>query len=549
MNSRDRWLLAGALLLLLVPVWVEPSGSWLAEPDEARYAEIPREMLASGDLVTPRLNGVPYFEKPPLLYWANAASLHLFGETPWAARLPTRLFGLGTVLVLLFGTAAIWGWPAGLAAAILYLASPAGFVFSRVVLTDAPLTFFFTATLFLARATILEREARLRCAALSALAGLAAGGGFLSKGLVAIVLPGAILIFWCLATRRARHLSSLLLGPALPVFLLAAAPWFILAERRTPGFLQFFFIHEHFQRFATPVAQRSGPIYYFVLVFVAGSLPALPFFFATLKRTRDWRRWRDEDPDAFFFLLGFAVVFFFFSLSRSKLPPYLLPAFPVAAALAARALIGARPRTTAGTAPWRASALLATLLPAWVLLDPTARAWVRDFHLVALAIGGLSILLIGAWAAPRLSRRSTAAALLSLAAGWTGFGLMAALAWPRIPPATALHDFSAAAAAAARDTGAKVVCYQTYIQGLPWALKSPVPVADYTGELEPQFEPDPKVRQALFWTREKFWSEWKSGKRALAVIRPGDLREFEKSEIPVRVLARAPKHFLIANYR
>jgi hypothetical protein len=185
----------------------------------------------------------------------------------------------------------------------------------------------------------------------------------------------------------------------------------------------------------------------------------------------------------------------------------------------------------------------------WVLVDPTARAWVRDFHLAPIAIPGFAVLLIGAWAAPRLSRKSTAAALSAFAVGWTGFGLMAALAWPRIPPATALHDFSATAAASARDTGATVVCYQTYIQGLPWALKSPVPVADYTGELEPQFEQDPKVREALFWTREKFWSEWKSGKRYIAVVRPGDLREFERSGIPARVIARGPRHFLLANFR
>jgi 4-amino-4-deoxy-L-arabinose transferase-like glycosyltransferase len=548
-NSRDRWILFAALLLLLVPVWVEPAGSWLAEPDEARYAEIPREMLAAGDLVTPRLNGVPYFEKPPLLYWSNAASFRVLGETPWAARLPTRLFGLGTVAAILFGVASVWGTSAGLAAAILYLASPYGFVFSRVVLTDAPLTFFFTATLFLARATVLRREARRPFRFLSALTGLAAGGGFLSKGLIAVVLPGAILFFWSLSTRRARHLSSLLFGPALPAFLLSAAPWFVLAERRSPGFLDFFFIHEHFQRFATPVAQRSGPVSYFLLVFFAGFLPALPFFFAALRRARDWRRWKDEDPDAVFFLLWFAVVFVFFSLSKSKLPPYLFPAFPAAAAIAARSLFPRRPSETARIAAWRWSAVLATLLPAWVLLDPTARAAVRDFHLAPIAIAGLGVLLIGAWTAPRMARRSPTAALAALAVGWTGFGLMAALAWPRIPPATALHDFSAAAAAAARETGATVVGYQTYIQGLPLALKSPVPVADYTGELEPQFERDPKVRESLFWTREKFWSEWKSGKRLIAVVRRGDLKEFQQTGVPARILASAPKHFLIANGR
>jgi 4-amino-4-deoxy-L-arabinose transferase-like glycosyltransferase len=540
-SPRDRWILLASLALLLCAVWVEPAGSWLAEPDEARYAEIPREMLASGDFVTPRLNGVPYLEKPPLLYWANAASMRLFGLTPWAARLPTRLFGLGTVLTLLFGTAAIWGAPAGLAAAILYLAAPLGFAFSRVNLTDAPLTFFFTLTLFLARAMLLRREAGRPSIILSALTGLAATGGFLSKGLVAVVLPGAILLLWCLATRRMRFLPSLLFGPALPVFLIAAAPWFLLAESRNPGFLQFFFIHEHFQRFSTSVSQRPGPIYYFVLIFLAGFLPGIPFFFSSLKKA-----WRRDEPEALFFLLWFAVVLVFFSLSRSKLPPYLMPAVPAAAALAARALFGGRPT---GPGAWRASAFLATLLPAWVILNPTARAWVRDYGLAPIAVAGFGVLLLGVWTAPLFAKRGSAHALGAFAAGWTAFAVMAALAWPRIPPATDPHAICAAAAAAARSEGATVVGYQTYLQGLPLALESPVPLADYVGELEPQFEPRPEIRDSLFWTREKFWSKWRSGNRYAALIRRRDLPEFEASGATARVLASSPKHLLLANYR
>jgi len=539
-NPRDGTILLAALLLLVAAVWIEPAGSWLAEPDEARYAEIPREMLASHDFVTPRLNGVPYFEKPPLHYWANAASLRLFGLTPWAARLPTRLFGLCTVATLVLGVAATGGIENGLAAGILYLAAPLGFAFSRINLTDAPLTFFFTATLFLARATIERREARLRWKGFSALTGFAAAGGFLTKGLVAVVLPGAILLLWCLAARRTRFLSSLLLGPGLPVFLLAATPWFVLVERRNSGFLQFFFIHEHFQRFASPVAQRPGPIYYFVLIFLAGFLPGVPFFLSSLRKS-----WTRDEPDALFFLIWFGVVLVFFSLSKSKLPPYLLPAFPAAAAIASRAFFDRQP---AGKWIWRASALLATLLPAWVLLDPTARGWVREYGLARIALAGFAILLMGAWAAPELSRRGGAAALGGLAVGWTGFGIMATLAWPKIPPATGPHAICAASVAV-RNGGATVVGYQTYLQGLPLALESPVPLADYLGELEPQFEPRPEVRESLFWTREKFWSEWKSGKRYAALIRQRDLKEFQASGVLARVLANAPKHFLLANYR
>ncbi|HKF44727.1 MAG TPA: phospholipid carrier-dependent glycosyltransferase, partial [Thermoanaerobaculia bacterium] len=413
-----------------------------------------------------------------------------------------------------------------------------GFVFSRVNLTDAPLTFFFTATLCLARATLSRREARLPWKALSLLTGLAAAGGFLCKGLIAIVLPGGILLLWCAVSRRTRFLPALLAGPALAAFLIVSAPWFVLAEKRNPGLLDFFFIHEHFSRFATKGASRPGPIYYFLLVFLAGFLPALPFFFSALERRR-----LSGDRDAQFFLIWFAVVLVFFSVSRSKLPPYLLPAIPAAAALAAKPVF-ARPR--AGPGAWLFSAALAALLPAAVLLDPATRSSVREFGLTGLAIGGFAVLLAGAFAAAGISRKSPAHALAAFAVGWTGVGMIAALGWPKIPNATGPRTLTTAAVAA-RNDGAAIVGYQAYLQNLPLALASPVPVADYVGEFEPQFERRSEVRDALLWTKEKFWAEWKSGKRYAALVRERDMNEFKGGT--VRVLARGPKQFLIANYR
>src|SRR5262245_50108885 len=166
--------LMAAFVVLLAVVWIEPRGSGLAEPDETRYAEIPREMLAAGDLVVPRLNGVPYFEKPPLLYWLNAASLCVFGETPWAARLPTRLAGLGTVALVI--VAANGAGAGGLAAAVFFLAAPMGFLFSRTNLTDGLLTFFFTATLLAGRAAILRRESGRPWIGMAALFGASCAG-------------------------------------------------------------------------------------------------------------------------------------------------------------------------------------------------------------------------------------------------------------------------------------------------------------------------------------------------------------------------------------
>ena len=240
-------------------VWLEPAGSGLAEPDETRYAEIPREMLAAGDLLVPRLNGVPYFEKPPLLYWVNAASLRVFGETPWAARFPTRLAGLGTLLLILVAARGIGA--GGLSAAVLFLAAPIGFLFSRTNLTDGLLTFFFTATLLAGRAAVLRREEKRPWLGMSAIFGAACAAAFLTKGLIALVLPASIFFIWAVSTGRfVATLRTLVLSPAPLVFLLLALPWFLAVERRHPGFLDFFFIREHFQRFARIAPRDNGRV-------------------------------------------------------------------------------------------------------------------------------------------------------------------------------------------------------------------------------------------------------------------------------------------------
>ena len=437
-------------------------------------------MLASGDYVTPRLNGIPYFEKPPLLYWANAASMRLFGATPWAARLPTRLFGLGTVIVLVLGTAAAWGAETGLAAGILYLASPYGFLFSRVNLTDAPLTFFFTATLFLARAAIARREARLPWKLLSLLTGLAAAGGFLSKGLIAIVLPGGILLLWCILARRTRFLSALLAGPALPAFLLASAPWFSLA-RKTQSRAS----STSSSSMSTSSASRPRSTCGRGRSTTSFSSSSRDFF----RRSRSsFRRCgapaSPDDRDAQFFLIWFAVVLVFFSVSRSKLPPYLLPAIPAAAALAARSVV--RPAARG----FRRLALLrrARGAPAGGGPDrpdaPRVGPRIRPHRHRGRRPRRPSPRIVRALSRCRSDPPRSAA--FALACGWAGFGIMAALAWPRLPNATGPHAL-AAAAVAARDDGATVVGYQAYLQGLPLALASPIPLADYVGELEPQF--------------------------------------------------------------
>ena len=533
-NAGERVLFA-ALVLLVAVIWLEPSGSGLAEPDETRYAEIPREMLAAGDFVVPRLNGLPYFEKPPLLYWANAASFRVLGETPWAARLPTRLAGLGTTLLIVLAVGQRRGRASGLGAGILLLACPIGFLLARTNLTDGLLTFFFTATVLAGREAI-GRRAQLRpWMGMAALTGAAAAGGFLTKGLIALALPGAILFLWCLGTGQRAHFLPLIFSPALPVFLALAAPWLLLVERRHPGFLQFFFVQEHFQRFATAAARRSGPPYYFVPVFLLGFLPGIPFFFSAARRTKR------TDPDAFLFLAWFAVVFVFFSLSRSKLPPYLFPAIPAAAALSERAI-------GAGRRLWLVQAVLATVSCAVIVLHPALRGEIMRLNLAAIVAPALAGLLVASWAAVLLAERSSALALTALAAGWAAFLGAVVLGWPRVPQAHLTADLAAAARAAAAPRGAPIVGYRHYLNGVSWELKSPIPVAGYLGELEPDFETRREAREALFWSTEKFWASWQSGRPVVALVRLRDLVEMMTAQPRARVVRFEGKHAIVANF-
>ena len=533
---REDRLLVAALLALLAAVWLEPSGSWLAEPDEARYAEIPREMLAAGDFVTPRLNGVPYFEKPPLLYWSNAAAFALFGQTPWAARFPTRVLGTGTALLLAFAVGRLRGRREGLASAIFLLAAPLGFTAARTNLTDGALTFFFTATLLAALATLRRDRTGRPTAALAAATGALAAAGFLSKGLIAIVLPGGILLLWAVAAGWVRNCRALLLSPAAPAFLLLAAPWPILAERANPGFLKFFFVQEHFQRFATPAASRPGPVYYFAGIFLAGFLAGLPFFF------RGAREALARDPISLYFLIWFGVVLVFFSVSRSKLPPYIFPALPAAAALAARGLAAGR-----GPTLWRLHAALAAVFVAACAATPDVRSTIAASGLLLLALTGAASVLAGAAVALASSR----------APGPRRGSRRLRLGGPlRRSRARLAADTARDRRARARRRGAirrrGVVGSGRRLPLLPAGLSvaSRPRCCRWRTSAESSRTGGCRSRAGseIFWSRDRFWEEWGSGRPLVALVRARDRATSIGAQPPARILECRRKHCVVVNF-
>lgn len=330
-NKRIWWLVIALALLWFSNLEYRK----LIKPDEGRYAEIPREMVASGNWVTPRLNDLKYFEKPPLQYWATATAYEVFGQHQWTSRLWTGLTGFAGILLVWFAGLRLFGREAAGYAAALLGGSLLYVLMGHINTLDMGVTFFITlgiAALLIAQQELEKHRGRWMLLAWAALA-LAV----LSKGLMGIVLPGTALFLYALVQRDFTVFKRMHWLAGLAVFLLITAPWFYLVMKANPEFFQKFFIYEHYTRFTTKQLGRYQPWYYFVPILLAGMLPWTVLMFDTLIRT-----WRDSKlPGKAFnaarFLLVWAVfIYLFFSVSDSKLPSYLLPIFPALALLMGR---------------------------------------------------------------------------------------------------------------------------------------------------------------------------------------------------------------------
>ncbi|MBK8570791.1 MAG: glycosyltransferase family 39 protein [Nitrosomonadales bacterium] len=335
------------LLLMVAVIWFGTlEYRKLIKPDEGRYAEIPREMVASGDWVTPRLNGLKYFEKPPLQYWATAATYTLLGEHHWTSRLWPALTGFAGLLLVWFAGVRLFGREAGQYAALILGSNLLYAVIGHINTLDMGVTFFLTLGIVglllgqQAEADTHTRRNWLYCA------WIALGLAVLSKGLIGLVLPAAALVIYSILQRDLTPWKRLNLVAGLLLFLLVTAPWFILVMKANPEFFQRFFIYEHYTRFSTKDLGRYQPWYYFIPILLAGMLPWTILMFDTLRRT-----WKNTtyigtafNPERFL-LIWVVFIYVFFSVSGSKLPSYLLPMFPALALLMGKRLAEIRERT------------------------------------------------------------------------------------------------------------------------------------------------------------------------------------------------------------
>ena len=359
--------LPGVLLLALV-VWLGATAGLrtLTLPDEGRYVGVALEMLRSGEWLTPTIDGLPYFHKPPLFYWVTAAGLSGLGVNAWAARLAPLL---GAVLAAwsLYLFVRRWsGQHAAKASLIVLATQPFFYIGAQFANLDMLVAGCISATvLLLAHASqLLERGLPWRRALLAAYA--MAGLGMLAKGLIGIVLPALVIVVWLLASRRWRLLWPLISVPGMALLLLVAAPWFLVMQTRFEAFADYFFVVQHFKRFSQAGFNNMRPVWFYLAVLPLLCLP-WPLWLALARRgpradAAAASPAAPAPPLRSLMWSWLAVIVLFFSMPRSKLVGYVLPALPPLAWLIAEVVRSARARSPGATRWWHATVGVSALL-------------------------------------------------------------------------------------------------------------------------------------------------------------------------------------------
>jgi 4-amino-4-deoxy-L-arabinose transferase-like glycosyltransferase len=333
-KSRSWEVYADRLILLLLPaacylLFFHRLGDiGLIGPDEPRYAAVAREMYLTGDYITPRLHGVPWFEKPPLMYWGAALAYRVFGLNEFAVRFPSAFAATLCVMLVYWCGRRLWDRTVGFFAALMMASSIGFFAFARAASMDMPLTACLTMALVFFLFGYNDGGPRRRWWFYAFYASM--GLGALAKGPVAYVLPMIALIAFMLIRNRTDewrtwHPEAAWISVAI------ALPWYLgCALANGTNFLKIFFINQNLQRFASAIHGHDRPIYFYLPVFLLLTFPWTFLLIPTLRR----RFGRNEQIMAWWAFVPFLI----FSLSGSKLPGYILPVVPPIAMLCAKEL-------------------------------------------------------------------------------------------------------------------------------------------------------------------------------------------------------------------
>jgi 4-amino-4-deoxy-L-arabinose transferase-like glycosyltransferase len=330
-NETRLVVILGLLCIILFLVGLGSRPLW--NIDEGMHAATAKEMVLTGDWITPTFNGEKFEDKPAFFNWLTALSFILLGFTEFAARLPAAVMGIGSVALTYLLGRRLGGPILGFLGGTILATSPMFVTLSRVVVHDIVLVFFITLALFFFYTAYSQERHRRKCMLWFYLALALA---VLTKGPVGLVLPGLTIGLFLIMKRELSFLKEMRIGWGLLIFFLIAAPWYIAMSLRDPEYLRHFFIQQNVMNFiSSEAARHPEPVYYYVPLLFGGFFPwsvllpiaiVVPF----------WNGLKNVDDGSLYLVLWFASVFLFFSAASSKLGPYILPVFPAVSLLVGR---------------------------------------------------------------------------------------------------------------------------------------------------------------------------------------------------------------------
>ncbi len=517
----------------------------LIPSDEGRYAEIAREMLVTGDWITPRYNGYKYFEKPPLQAWATAAAFQAFGIGNWQARLWTALTGFLTILLVGFTGARIFNARAGWLAAVVLASSPMWVISGHFNSLDMGLSSFLVAalcSLLLAQTSHNKNNCRnwmWACWIFMALATL-------SKGVIGAAIPAMVFIAYSISTWDWKIWTRLRLFSGTILFLAITAPWFVLVAQRNPEFLEFFFIHEHLQRFTQDDHSRTGPVYYFVPLLVIGLLPWILQVPGAIGQA--WNERRREFSASWLLVCWFAVIFAFFSMSHSKLPGYIIPVFPALALIIGNRLDRLLGHTNTMALPWKLQTLCFAILGCvgFFFLDAIGKQARPDeieayaqytYWVIAALVALVSFSAYAAWQ----SKRNGIQSIVSFAGGFFLCAIIAGTGHETLGRAVSGIDLVERVKASIPE---KVNFYSVRLldHTMPFYLGRTMIMVESPDELEFGVNQEPELWMP---TLEAFITRWQEDQTAYAMMVPEQFETLKAQNFPMQEVDRDSRRVIV----
>lgn len=557
-------LTAGIALVFSLFLGTRP----LSVPDEGRYAEIPREMLVLHDFVTPHLNEIKYFEKPPLFYWLQAGAIkalnpliiktenivtkpkenhYLAPISEWTVRLPNAIIAvLGCLLVYAAGRI-LFERRAGLLSAIILASSLLYFALARMVTLDMTLSMCLSGSL-LAFLVASNQSPGLGRRFLFYSAYIFAGLAVLTKGLIGIIFPIMIIGLWILLLNQWRLLKECYLPSGIFLFLLIVLPWHVLVQVRNPEFFQFYFLDQQILRYSTLIAQRYQPDWFFIPIFIAGFLPWVCFFPQAIMShfPRNLQQFK-EKKNYIFILLWIGIIFLFFSFSHSKLIPYILPIFPGLALLTGHYLSiywqqfnAIKWGYIAVPLVWLGLGVVGILC---LVNDPsiTLSQIAKNFLITGYGVFLLNSIMVSCFIMYKKSKM----AFITLAIGSVLSFLIVSISIPQLdtrsikPLVTILKPLL--------KPKTKVFAYDDYYQDLPFYLNQRVFAVNVSGELS--FGMQHQNTHAWMLNDANFWPIWNNREQVYMITNKEIYQRFKQSKTPaIFLLAQTEQDVLLSNH-